>query len=164
MGRPRHWLFKSDPEEFSVEDLKAAPGRTACWDGVRNYQARNFLREEIGEGDRVLFYHSRRRPSIVGVARVVRAGYPDHTAMDPQNPHFDPRSTPENPLWYMVDIRLEAVFKEPLPLSLLRTIPELKTMALLRKGNRLSVQPVTPKEFEMILLLARNTPERTVER
>jgi len=150
-----YWLLKSDPEEFSIEDLKASPNSTAPWDGVRNYQARNMLRDSIKEGDAVLFYHSRQKPSVVGIARVTRAGYPDHTAWDPSSRHHDPRSTPEKPIWYMVDIRLEEIFEDPVPLASLRNIPELKDMLLLRKGSRLSVQPVTPQEYSVILSLAK---------
>lgn len=150
-----YWLLKSDPEEFSVEDLKASPNRTASWDGVRNYQARNMLRDSIKEGDAVLFYHSRQNPSVVGTARIVRAGYPDHTAWDRNSRHHDPRSTPDKPTWYMVDIQLEEIFEEPLPLASLRNIPELSDMLLLKKGSRLSVQPVTPQEYSVILSLAR---------
>lgn len=155
MERKSYWLFKSDADEFSVEDLASSPGQTVCWDGVRNYQARNYLRDSIREGDLVLFYHSRLDPAVVGTARVTRAGYPDHSAWDPGSRYHDPGSTPEKPVWFMVDIRLEERFQEPLPLSLLRTVPELNDMVLLKKGNRLSVQPVTPEEFAAILSLAK---------
>ncbi len=161
LGGANYWLLKSDPEEFSIEDLKASPNCTAPWDGVRNYQARNMLRDSIKEGDAVLFYHSRKNPSVVGIARVIRAGYPDHTAWDPSSRHHDPRSTPEKPIWYMVDIRLEEIFEDPIPLASLRNIPELKDMLLLRKGSRLSVQPVTPQEYSVILSLAKGLTRRS---
>lgn len=150
-----YWLMKSEPNEFSIMDLKNSPGETAHWDGVRNYQARNFMRDKMRIGDRVLFYHSVVKPSVVGTARVVKTGYPDFTAWNPKSKYFDPRSTPENPIWYMVDIRLEMVFVEPISLSKLRTVPELEKMMLLRKGMRLSIQPVTADEFDIIVSLGK---------
>jgi len=149
-----YWLFKSEPGEFSIKDLKDSPGQTACWDGVRNFQARNFLRDMMHRGDRVLFHHSGKDPAVVGTARVVRAGYPDHTAWDPRSRHFDPKSSPEHPVWYMVDIRFETEFPRPLPIAELRKLPELRDMVLLRRGVRLSVQPVAQKEFHTILVFA----------
>lgn len=153
----RYWLMKSEPTEFSIEDLAAQPDQTDHWDGVRNYQARNFMRDEMQVGDGVLFYHSRTKPAVVGTATVVRAGYPDHTAWDPQSHHYDPKSTPENPIWFMVDIRFASRFKRPLPLAELRRIPGLENMTLLRRGNRLSVMPVTAKEFDIIVGAAGET-------
>ncbi len=150
-----YWLMKSEPNEFSIMDLKNSPGKTAHWDGVRNYQARNFMRDKMRVGDRVLFYHSVVKPSVVGTARVVKTGYPDFTAWDPKSKYFDPRSTPENPIWYMVDIRLEMEFVEPISLSKLRTVPGLEKMMLLRKGMRLSIQPVTADEFDIIVSLGK---------
>ena len=152
----KYWLMKSEPTVFSIDDLKARPGGIDHWDGVRNYQARNFLRDEILEGDRVLFYHSGKMPAVVGTATVVKSGYPDHTALDPANMHFDPRSTPDSPIWYMVDIQFESRFEASIPLAELRRYPELAGMQLLKKGMRLSVQPVTPSEFAFILNLARS--------
>lgn len=143
--------MKSEPATFSIDDLMACPGGIDHWDGVRNYQARNFLRDEIQEGDRVLFHHSGKQPAVVGTARVVRKGYPDHTALDPQSGHFDPKSTPDNPIWYMVDIRFETKFGAPVPLSWLRRFPELAEMPLLKKGMRLSIQPVTRSQFEFVV-------------
>ena len=150
-----YWLMKSEPNEFSIMDLKNSPGKTAHWDGVRNYQARNFMRDKMQVGDRVLFYHSVVKPSVVGTARVVKTGYPDFTAWDPKSKYFDPRSTLENPIWYMVDIRLEMEFVEPISLSKLRTVPGLEKMMLLRKGMRLSIQPVTANEFDIIVSLGK---------
>lgn len=151
----KYWLFKSEPEAFSIDDLARAPGQTTFWDGVRNYQARNMLRDDVQPGDGVLFYHSNAEPTaVVGTAVVVRAGYPDHTAWDRQSAHPDPKSPPENPLWYMVDIRLERVFERPLTLEALRQQPALKGMELLRRGSRLSIQPVRPAEWKAILQLA----------
>jgi predicted RNA-binding protein with PUA-like domain len=159
----RCWLLKTEPDCFSIHDLAATPRQTTCWSGVRNFQARNFMRDQMALGDRVLFYHSNAEPAaIAGTAIVVREGYPDHTAWDPKDvDHFDPKASPENPIWQMVDIRLEAVFDEPLALPLLRQVPGLKQMELLRKGSRLSVQPVTAAEFETVLGLAAEAKEST---
>jgi predicted RNA-binding protein with PUA-like domain len=154
----RYWLLKTEPESFSIDDLAAAPQQTTFWDGVRNYQARNTLRDDINPGDGVLFYHSSADPpAIVGTAVVVREGYPDHTAWTKTSHHFDPKSTPENPIWFMVDIRFESKFAEPLPLPALRNAPALAKMELLRKGSRLSVQPVTKAEFDAVLKLANRS-------
>ncbi len=150
----RYWLMKSEPETFSIDDLAKSPKRTTCWDGVRNYQARNFMRA-MRVGDRVLFYHSNADPpAAVGVAEVVRMSYPDPTQFDKRDPHFDPVSDPANPRWEMVDIKLVQKFAAPLPLDVLRRQPQLKNMALLQKGSRLSVQPVTQAEWNHILKLA----------
>ena len=152
---PKYWLLKSEPESFSIQDLAKSPKKTTCWSGVRNYQARNYMRDEMKIGDRVLFYHSSADPTaIVGTAKVVKAGYPDPTAWDTNDDHYDPAATPENPRWSMVDIQLDEVFKKPLPLEDLRKVAALKNMELLRKGSRLSVQPVTKEEFEAVLELA----------
>ena len=147
----KHWLFKSEPSDFSLQDLKDAPEQTECWDGVRNYQARNLMRDEMKLGDRVLFYHSNLNPSVVGTVTVVRESYPDHTSWDPDCKHFDPKSTPDNPRWFMVDVKFESEFPRPIPLAELRTLSGLEEMLLLRKGQRLSVQPVAPEEFQVIL-------------
>jgi predicted RNA-binding protein with PUA-like domain len=150
----RYWLMKSEPRVFSIQDLQNAPGKTTCWDGVRNYQARNFMRA-MRKGDRVLFYHSQAKPpAVVGIAEVVKEAYPDPTAFDPQDPHYDPKSTPEHPRWDMVDIKLVCVFSQPVPLDRLRQEPGLQQMVLLKKGSRLSVQPVRPEEWRIILRLA----------
>ena len=151
----KFWLLKSEPDSFSIQDLAQAKDQTTCWDGVRNYQARNFLRDEMKLGDRVLFYHSSTDvPAIVGTAKVVRESYPDPTAWDKKDHHYDPASTAENPRWFMVDIQLEQIFKDPLPLESLRKVSALKEMELLRKGSRLSVQPVRKAEFDAVLKLA----------
>lgn len=154
MSKHNHWLFKSEPTCFSLEDLKNLPDATEHWDGVRNYQARNFLRDQIKLGDRVFFYHSNTaEPAIVGIAQVVREGYPDWTAFDPENDHFDPRSAPEKPIWYMVDVRFVRALPRPITLAELRGIPALAGMALLNR-SRLSVQPVREEEWDLILKLA----------
>jgi len=147
----RYWLMKSEPGEYSLDDLKNEPDQTEHWDGVRNYQARNFMRDDMQVGDGVLFYHSGKKPEVVGIARVVRTSYPDHTAWDPDNSHFDPKSSPEKPIWFMVDVKFESEFGTSIPLKSLRDVPALKDMTLLRRGNRLSVMPVTKKEFDTIL-------------
>lgn len=160
---PRYWLFKSDPDTFGVDDLEASPDRTTCWDGVRNYQARNLLRDEVRKGDRVLFYHSRvQPPAVVATAKVVRPGYPDPTQFDPTDPGHDPGSKEESPRWFAVDIRLEKRLKHDVTLPTLRETPGLEKMFLLRKGSRLSVQPVTDEEWSIILGLGRKagTPAR----
>lgn len=155
----QYWLFKSEPESFSIEDLKAAKDQTTYWDGVRNFQARNMLRDLIQIGDGVLFYHSNVDPlAIVGTARVVKNGYPDHTAFDPKNDHYDPKSSKEDPTWYMVDIRLVQVFATPITRTMLQDVEELEEMVLLQKGSRLSVQPVTTDEWQVIHRLAGLKP------
>lgn len=152
----RHWLMKTEPTTFSIDDLAGEPDQTTCWEGVRNYQARNLLRDEIREGDRVLFYHSAcKEPAVVGTASVTRGGYPDAHAWDRRSPYFDEQSDPENPRWYMVDIKLERKFDRPVTLAELRQRAGLQGMVLLQKGSRLSVQPVTKREFETIEKLAR---------
>jgi predicted RNA-binding protein with PUA-like domain len=161
----RHfWLMKSEPDCFSFTNLLTGhPEQVTCWDGVRNYQARNFLRDDIQVGDGVLFYHSNiKEPAIVGVARVVRGGYPDHTALDPRSDHFDPKATDDKPIWYMVDVQAVAPLPFPLTRQLLRHHPVLSGMDVLRRGNRLSVQPVTEKQWSAVLELADLDPE-TVE-
>jgi predicted RNA-binding protein with PUA-like domain len=147
----RYWLLKSEPDCFSYDHLLAAPGRTTSWSGVRNYQARNFMRDEMRKGDGILFHYSSAEPSgIVGTAEVVREGYPDLTAWDPKDDHFDPKSSPDNPIWYMVDIRAKKRFPNFLSLKDLRNISALEDMELLRRGSRLSVQPVTEREWTVI--------------
>lgn len=149
-----YWLMKSEPSCFSIDDLKNMPNGTDHWDGVRNYQARNLLRDEIKLGDGVLFYHSNcPEPAIVGLAKVVREGYPDHTALNPREQHFDPKSTSGNPRWYMVDVQYLCHLPHPLSRDDLRHHPLLSGMGVLRKGNRLSIQPVTRQEWQTILAL-----------
>ena len=151
----KYWLFKSEPEAFSIDDLAAATRKTTHWDGVRNYQARNFMRDEMKKGDLVLYYHSNAKPpGIVGIAKVVKEAYPDFTAFDPNDKHFDPKSKQEDPRWFMVDIKLEKKFKQILPLPELKQVKALDGMVLLQKGSRLSIQPVTRKQFDTIGKLA----------
>lgn len=147
----RHWLVKSEPAVFSFDDLLARPGRTTPWDGVRNYQARNTMRDDMKKGDLVFFYHSSADPAeIAGIAEVVRDGYPDSSALDANDSHFDPKSTPESPTWFMVDLRAVEKLDRPLPLAELRGVKGLEKMTLLQKGSRLSVQPVTAAEWEIV--------------
>jgi predicted RNA-binding protein with PUA-like domain len=147
-----YWLMKSEPEAFSIDDLQAMPEQTEHWDGVRNYQARNMLRDEMKKGDLVFFYHSNcPQPAIVGIMQVVREGYPDFTAFDPNSKHFDPHSDPDKPRWMMVDVQFVRTLKRPIPLSELRQYHELAGMQLLRKGNRLSITPLSEEQWAFIL-------------
>jgi predicted RNA-binding protein with PUA-like domain len=149
----QYWLFKSEPSAYSIDDL--VRDKQTFWFGVRNYQARNFLRDSIRLGDRVLFYHSNATPmAIVGTAKVVKTGYPDHTAFDPSHQYFDPKSDPDNPRWFMVDIEITQKFPEPLTRDDLRANPATADMMLLRKGARLSIQPVTDQEWRAVHDLA----------
>ena len=155
MAERNYWLVKSEPNAYSFADLQAEEEGTAEWDGVRNFQARNTMRDAMKVGDGVLFYHSSTKPmAIVGMARVVRAGYPDHTAFDPGDKHYDPKSEPDNPSWYMVDIAGVAAFDEPLPRDDLKGVAALKSEVLRQRGVRLSVQPVYRAEWRAILKLA----------
>jgi predicted RNA-binding protein with PUA-like domain len=149
-----YWLLKSEPGEFSIAALARRPGRTEHWDGVRNYQARNYLRDGMRRGDRAFFYHSSCAvPGIAGIVTIVREGYPDFTAFDPRSPYFDPASTPENPRWFMVDVRHLRSFKRIIGLQELKECPALADMPLLTRGSRLSVMPVTPAQWAAILAL-----------
>lgn len=149
-----YWLMKSEPEEFSIDDLRTRPGRTEPWDGVRNYQARNMMRDEMRKGDQVFFYHSScETPGIAGIAKIVREGYPDPTAFDPRDKHFDPKSEPDNPRWYLVDVQFVRKFKRVIPLSELKAESALEDLQLVRRGNRLSVMPVTKKQWNHILTM-----------
>lgn len=157
---PQFWLVKSEPEAFSIDDLSRAPKQTTSWDGVRNYQARNFLRA-MKVGDQALFYHSNANPpSVVGIAEVVKGAYPDATQFDKRDTHYDPDSDPDQPRWDVVDIRFVRKFKVPLSLDLLREQAGLRGMELLRKGSRLSVQPVRVAEWKEIIRLVRTPGTR----
>jgi predicted RNA-binding protein with PUA-like domain len=152
-----HWLLKSEPSTFGIDDLAKLPRRISAWDGVRNYQARNMLRDTFKKGDLALFYHSSCEvPGVAGIVEVVKAGYPDATAFDPKHHHFDPDSDPQNPTWYMVDVKLVRRLDRIITLTELRAhaTRALKDLILLRRGNRLSVMPVTKKEWDFILSLA----------
>lgn len=154
MGPKRYWLMKSEPSTFSIDDLARSPNKTTCWEGVRNYQARNFMRS-MAIGDHVLFYHSNADPpAIVGIAEVVKPAYPDPTQFDKKDKHYDPESKPSAPRWDMVDIKYLRKFARALTLDELREESTLRGMVLLKKGSRLSVQPVTPMEWRHITSLA----------
>lgn len=157
-AKPNYWLVKSEPDCFSIQHLARSPRQTTCWSGVRNYQARNFMRA-MQVGDRVLFYHSSTDPpAVAGTATVVRAPYPDTTALDSKDDHYDPKATRENPIWDMVDLRFEQAFDEPIAIGVLREQPGLASMELLKRGSRLSVQPVRADEFAIVLRLAAQKP------
>jgi predicted RNA-binding protein with PUA-like domain len=152
-----YWLFKSEPDVFGIQHLGKRPKQTEHWDGVRNYQARNFMRDNMRVGDLGFFYHSScAEPGVTGIIEIVRAGYPDHTAFDPENSHYDPRSTREKPVWYMVDVRLKRAFSSTVTLQELKNQPALKDMKLLARGNRLSVMPLTKREWDYIVKLGRS--------
>lgn len=160
----RYWLFKSEPDCFSFADLRDAPGRTTGWDGVRNFQARNFLRDDIQVGDGVFYYHSNAAPpAIVGLAEVVEAGHPDPTAFDSSADHHDPKSRIESPTWFQVSIRAVRPIDPPLGLPRLREVAALTKMELLRKGSRLSIQPVTAEEWAAVLELAAINPSSNLK-
>ena len=147
-----YWLMKSEPDAFSIDDLAAMPNKTEHWDGVRNYQARNMMRDQMKKGDLIFFYHSNCKvPGIVGLAVVAKEGYPDHTAFNPEGKYYDPKSDPDKPRWYMVDVKFKRKLKRTISLEELKDRPELAEMALVRRGNRLSVMPVSKEEWEFIL-------------
>ena len=152
----RYWLMKSEPTAFSVEDLERAKKHTTSWDGVRNYQARNMLRDDMKKGDQVfLYYSSTDVPGIVAIMKIVKEGYPDPTAFDRKHHHYDPDSDPAEPRWFMVDVQLERRLARTITLDELRkhATKELKNLVLLRRGNRLSITPVEPAEWKFILSL-----------
>ncbi len=154
MAERKYWLFKSEPSAYSFTDLLGEDERTSEWDGVRNYQARNFIRDQMAVGDGVLFYHSSTgSPAVVGTARVVRAAYPDNTAWDPGSKYNDAKSSPENPIWYMVDIQAETAFARQVTLAEIKANPRLESMQLVRRGMRLSIMPVTRGEWETIVAM-----------
>ncbi|CCD29996.1 Putative uncharacterized protein [Candidatus Glomeribacter gigasporarum BEG34] len=154
-----YWLLKSEPESFSIDDLRQKPNGIDAWDGIRSYQARNFLKT-MQLGDLAFFYRSSCPvPGIVGTVKVVKTAYPDKTAWNPNEAHYDPKSTPERPIWYCVDVQWLSTFKDVIALRTLRQIPELKTMQLLQKGNRLSVTPVTAQEWKRIEALCLTFPQ-----
>jgi len=153
-ARRRYWLMKSEPDAFSFADLTAARGRWTCWDGVRNFQARNLMRDEMQIGDGVLYYHSNAKPpGVAGLAEVVREAYPDPTQFDPKDGHFDPKSDPDDPRWLMVDIRAVGPVPSFVSLEALKAEPKLEGMMVTRRGARLSVQPVTAAEWRTVLAL-----------
>jgi predicted RNA-binding protein with PUA-like domain len=160
----RYWLMKSEPDVFGISDLAGRPRRTEHWDGVRNFQARNFLRDDMKKGDLAYFYHSScAQPGIAGIVEIVRAGYPDDSAWNPKSPYIDPKSTLEKPIWYRVDVKLARVFERLVTLNEIKAQPALRNMPLVQRGSRLSVMPVTTGEWHAILGLAKtqnSTPRR----
>lgn len=148
----QYWLFKTEPGCFGWDNLVASPNQTTSWDGVRNYQARNLM-QSMRLGDKGFFYHSGKDPEIIGIVNIVKEAYPDHFAWNVNDEHFDARSTPEKPIWYMVDVQLERQFPKPITRKELSKLPYLADMELMKKGSRLSVQPVRKEEFEFILSL-----------
>ncbi len=150
-----YWLFKSEPDAFSIDDLAAMRGKRDHWDGIRNYQARNIMRDQMKKGDMGFFYHSSCKvPGIVGTVEIVKEAYPDHTAFDKDQKYYDSKSDPDNPRWYMVDVKLKSRFQKIIPLTELRDVKALGEMVLLQKGSRLSVQPVSAKEWTAIMKVA----------
>jgi len=152
----KYWLFKSEPDVFSIDDLRARPQQTEPWDGVRNYQARNFMRDEMKVGDLGLFYHSNCADvGVVGVVEIVKEAHPDPTAFDEKSPYYDPKSSPDMPRWMMVAVKWKASFQRTVSLAELKQEAQLKDMRLVQRGNRLSVMPVTQAEFSHICKMAQ---------
>lgn len=155
-GKIQFWLFKSEPEEFSIDHLAASPNQTAPWTGVRNYMARNILRDQVKVGDQVFFYHSSTEiKGIAGICTVVRSAYPDPTALDPRDDYFDRKATAENPIWCAVDVQFVTKFKAVIPLATLKQTRGLETMMVCQRGARLSIQPLMPAEWKIILKMAQ---------
>ena len=151
-----YWLIKSEPDAFSIDDLKNAPGKKDHWDGIRNYQARNFIRDDMQKGDLAFFYHSScKTPGIVGICEVVSGSYPDFTAFDPNEKYYDPKSDPENPRWMMVDVKYRRKTKRLISLTEIKGHADrLEGFPLIRRGNRLSIMPVSKEHWDFILSLA----------
>ena len=155
----KYRLMKSEPDAFGIDDLAKRPRKTEHWDGIRNYQVRNMLRDEMQKGDEAFFYHSScKEPGIVGIVRLVKAAYPDYTAFDPESKYYDPKSDPDNPRWFMVDVQLIRKFKRVIGLQELKTHPFLAEMLIMRRGNRLSVTPISKKHWDYILKLEAKAP------
>jgi len=149
-----YWLIKSEPDAFSIDDLRNMPGKKDHWDGIRNYQARNMMRDDMKKGDMAFFYHSSCPvPGIVGTVEIVREAYDDHTALDPKSNYYDPKATEENPRWCMVDVKYRKKFKQIITLAALKQNKKLSEMTLLKKGNRLSIMPVSASEWKWILAM-----------
>jgi predicted RNA-binding protein with PUA-like domain len=147
----QYWLFKSEPDAFSIDDLAAKPKQTEHWDGIRNYQARNYLRDQVKIGDQLFFYHSSCKDvGIVGVAEVVKESYPDHSQFDPESKYYDPKSTQDNPRWVMVDVKFKQKFKQTLSLQRVKAMPEISEIGLVKKGHRLSIMPVKDAEWHSL--------------
>lgn len=152
----QYWLFKTEPDAFSIDDLAAKPEQTEHWDGIRNYQARNFLRDQVKQGDKVFIYHSSCKDvGIVGLAEVVKEAYPDHTQFDPESHYYDPKSSPDNPRWVMVDVKFVEKFPVILPLKKIKSMLEISEVGLVKKGHRLSIMPVNEDEFSALLAASK---------
>ncbi|QPG07155.1 EVE domain-containing protein [Salinimonas marina] len=153
-----YWLFKTEPDVFGIDDLRKRPDQTEPWDGVRNYQARNFLRDAVETGDKVFIYHSScKNVGIAGVAVVVKAGYPDATQFDPESAYYDPRATPENPRWYRVDVQFEEAFAQVLSLKDIKAMAQITETGVVKKGQRLSIMPVPDNEWRQLYQAAKAT-------
>lgn len=151
----QYWLMKSEPNAFSIDDLKACPKKTDKWDGVRNYQARNFMRDQMQIGDQVFFYHSNTNPpGVVGICEIASASYPDPTQFDPKSKYFDPKSNPDNPRWHLVDVKFVKKLDREVSIQEIRSNKKLKDMKLVQKGQRLSIQPVSKAEWDEVLKMA----------
>ena len=152
----KYWLIKSEPEVFSIDDLAKAKNQTTFWDGVRNYQARNFMRDEMKIGDQVIFYHSNSEPpGAAGICEVVKEGYPDFTAFDPDDLHYDPNSKKDSPTWMMIDVKFIRKFNKFVPISQIRKNKKLQKIQLLQRGNRLSVMPLTKTAFDELMKVGK---------
>jgi predicted RNA-binding protein with PUA-like domain len=152
----QYWLFKSEPDAFSIDDLAAKPQQTEHWDGIRNYQARNFLRDDVKVGDQLFFYHSScKEVGIAGLAEVVKAAYPDHSQFNPESKYFDPKASPDKPRWVMVDVQFKQKFLKVLTLEKIKNMPEIIEIGLVKKGHRLSIMPVNSLEFATLLNAAK---------
>ena len=151
----KYWLMKSEPDVFGINDLMKRPKKTEHWDGIRNYQARNMIRDEMQKGDQAFFYHSNAKQiGIVGIMSICREAYPDYTAFDPDSKYYDPKSNPDNPRWFMIDVKHVRKFKNIITLDTLKQhADQLGDIALLKRGNRLSINPVTKKQWNYILKL-----------
>ncbi len=150
-----YWLFKSEPDAFSIDDLRNMPGKKDHWDGIRNYQARNMMRDKMKKGDMAFFYHSSCPvPGIVGTVEIVREAYDDHTALDPKSKYYDAKATKEEPRWCMVDVKYRKKFKNIITLQALKQNTKLSGMTLLKKGNRLSIMPISANEWKLILAMS----------
>jgi len=154
-----YWLLKSEPETYSIDDLAAQKGKRDHWDGIRNYQARNFIRDDMKKGDLAFFYHSNCDvPAVVGIVEIVKAAYPDPTAFNPDEKYYDPKSDPDNPRWLMVDVKYKKKLKNPVSLAQLKQTSSLSDMRLVQKGNRLSIMPVAKKHWDTIVKMSERKP------
>lgn len=151
-----YWLFKSEPDAFGIDDLAARPEQTEPWDGVRNYQARNFMRDDVKVGDKLFFYHSSCKDvGIAGVAEITKAAYPDASQFNPESKYFDPKASPDNPRWVCVNVTFVEKYKWVLPLAKIKSMPEIKELGVVKKGHRLSIMPVLPEEWDALYQAAK---------